>query len=825
MLSYFFGALLLVVITIYSTKWFFSKRQKEKFDALEKATLQIKVSRVNEKPAKVAESIYAALHSTTVTENYWSWLFGSQSPRFSFEIATIHQQIYFYIWTPKVFEQLITAQLYAQYPDIEITPIVDYAMHSNHHIDEAVCAELTTTDPYIVPIKRSAQFEDKTSLSFLDPLSGITTSFATLENIEQLWAQIVVQPIDSPWRHRGMWAYQKIRGGFRLNSAAYSAWYTNMLLERGWIKRFINFCFVRPALFMVGLGPMPDDGGMKDDVQASHDKETTDHAVQGKLAQLGFKTNIRFVYVPAAHNKPFAEQKLQELAASFYQFNQPRFNSFALRIINERNKFLLRRYRNREMVNPFILSKEEMATIWHLPNETVTTPSIQWVQSRKLEAPQNLPTKYSEPDIDLTNLGVTNFRGHRKLFGIKPDDRRRHMYIIGKTGMGKSTILENMLASDIEMGRGVAVVDPHGDLAESVLDFIPKNRSNDVVVFNPGDTDFPMSFNMLECRNPAQRHLIASGLLGVFKKMFGDSWGPRLEHILRNTILALVECPGSTMLGIMKMLTDPAYRKSVVAKVTDPMVKSFWEEEFGSWQPKQVTEAVAPIQNKVGQFLSSPLIRNIFGQPKSSVDLRFFMDKKKIVIINLSKGKIGEDNSSLLGSMFITKFQLDAMSRADQAEKDRIDFYLYVDEFQNFATDSFATILSEARKYKLNLTMANQYIDQMSDEVKAAVFGNVGSIVACQVGAEDAEIFAKQFAEQILPMDIINLPKYKCYTRLMIDGMSSNTFSADTLPPPIRKEDILYADHDTVVKISRERYAKKRDFVEDKIGQWMDKPK
>lgn len=821
---YFLGIFIGAMGIIFFTRWFFVKKNKKQWNQEEKIMLQIKVSRMNEKSAKVAETIFASIHSTTVSESFMSWLFGKEAPRFSFEIASIHQQIYFYIWTPKKYEQLLTSQLYAQYPDIEIYYTKDYALHNTQHSEHAICAELTTTDPYIVPIKRYPQFDDKTAQLFHDPLSSITTSFATLEPIEQLWAQIIVQPIDSSWRHRGMWAYKKIRGGFRLDSSAYASWYTNMLLERNW-KKYFHLFFTRPILLMVGLAPKIDDGSIKDDVQAAHDKETTDNAVLGKLSQMGYATNIRFVYIPAAHNIAAAQNKLEELSASFYQFNQPRFNSFTIKVINERNKFLLRRFRERSLIQPFILSQEEVATLWHLPNLTVTTPSIQWVQSRKLEAPQNLPTRYAFPDVQITELGVSNFRGQKKLFGIKPDDRRRHMYIIGKTGMGKSTILENMIASDIELGRGVAVVDPHGDLAENILEFIPKSRSNDVVVFNPGDANFPMSFNMLECRNPAHRHLIASGLLGVFKKMFGESWGPRLEHILRNTLLALVEIPGSTMLGVMKMLTDKDYRDSVVAKVSDPMVKSFWIEEFGSWQPKQLTEAVAPIQNKVGQFLSSPLIRNIFGQPKSSVDLRFFMDKKKIVVINLSKGLIGEDNSSLLGSMFITKFQIDAMSRADTAEKDRIDFYLYVDEFQNFATDSFATILSEARKYKLNLTMANQYIEQMSDEVKSAVFGNVGSMITCQVGAEDAEIFSKQFAEQVLPIDIINLPKYKCYTRLMIDGMSSQTFSADTLPPPTRKDDVLYADKATVIKLSRERYAKDRNFVEGKIGEWMEKPR
>jgi len=340
-------------------------------------------------------------------------------------------------------------------------------------------------------------------------------------------------------------------------------------------------------------------------------------------------------------------------------------------------------------------------------------------------------------------LGKTNFRGRYKDFGIKTDDRRRHIYIIGKTGMGKSTVLENMVYDDIQKGRGVAVVDPHGELADKVTAMIPKSRINDAVIFDPSDSNYPVSFNMLEVKSPDHRPLVASGLVGVFKKMYADSWGPRLEYILRNCILALTEFDGATLLGIPRMLIDPIYREKVVTQVTDPVVKTFWVDEFANMTDKLRTEAISPIQNKVGQFLSSPVIRNILGQAKSSIDIRFAMDTKKIFVVNLSKGKIGEDNSSLLGSMLITKFQLDAMSRADIDPEKREDFYLYVDEFQNFATDSFATILSEARKYKLNLVMANQYVQQMEEDVMYAVFGNVGSLIAFQVGFDDAEYFSK----------------------------------------------------------------------------------
>jgi hypothetical protein len=368
----------------------------------------------------------------------------------------------------------------------------------------------------------------------------------------------------------------------------------------------------------------------------------------------------------------------------------------------------------------------------------------------------------------------------------------------------------------------VAVIDPHGDLAEAVLRFVPKSRTNDVILFDPSDKDFPVAFNVLEGKNPEQRGLIASGLIGVIKKLNIDSWGPRLEHFLRNTVLALVEAPDTTMLGITRMLVDKVYRAKILHYVEDPMVRSFWETEFSALAPQKLAEAVGPIQNKVGQFLSTPVIRNIVGQPKSTLDLRFAMDTGKIVIVNLSKGKIGEDNSALLGSLLVTKFQLDAMSRADIPEKDRKDFYLYVDEFQNFATDSFATILSEARKYRLNLTMANQYVAQMSEEVQAAVFGNVGSLVSFQIGIDDAKVFSEQFDEErILPIDLASLPKYAVYNRIMIDGMTSPVFSGATLPPPkiVDAED-PEVRMEKVVKFSRQRYAKPRADVESKIARW-----
>jgi CxxC-x17-CxxC domain-containing protein len=426
---------------------------------------------------------------------------------------------------------------------------------------------------------------------------------------------------------------------------------------------------------------------------------------------------------------------------------------------------------------------------------------------------------------DITILGETSFRNQKVKFGIKAKDRRQHTYIIGKTGTGKSELLKNMAIQDIQSGSGLAVVDPHGEFAEKMLDYIPSNRVNDVIYFNPADVDYPITFNIMEKVDPELRHLVASGLMGVFKKIWPDVWSARMEYILRNSILALLEYPGSTLLGINRLLADKDYRQKVIEKITDPGVKSFWNNEFAKYPDKFREEAVSPIQNKVGQFITMPLIRNIIGQVKSSIDMREIMDGKKILIVNLSKGKIGEDASQLLGSLVITKLQLAAMARADIAEEERKDFYLYVDEFQNFATDAFATTLSEARKYKLCLILAHQYVSQLetmgekgrNTKVRDAIFGNVGTLVSFRVGADDAEFLEKEFLPAFTIDDLVNVPNYNIYIKLMINGFASRAFSASTLKTP----DVPEKTHkDKAIKISRERYTVSRKIVEEKISRW-----
>jgi CxxC-x17-CxxC domain-containing protein len=429
------------------------------------------------------------------------------------------------------------------------------------------------------------------------------------------------------------------------------------------------------------------------------------------------------------------------------------------------------------------------------------------------------PPYEHEHENEVIPFATTNFRNAAQKFGIKTDDRRRHVYVIGKTGMGKTTLIENMVMADIYAGHGVGLVDPHGDFAEHVVECIPSNRINDVIYFNPSDMDFPVGFNILEAVEESHKHLVASGLMGVFKKIWPDVWSARMEHIMNNCIMSLLDYPGSTLLGINRLLTNKSFRARVVASIKDPVVKSFWVEEYNVWEDKFRKEAIAAIQNKVGQFLSASIIRNMLAQVKSTINIRSIMDNRQILIMNLAKGRIGEDNSKLLGGMLITKIQLAAMERVDTPEKERQDFYLYVDEFQNFATQSFANILSEARKYRLNLIVAHQYIEQLDEEyVRPAIFGNVGTIIVYRVGAKDAEFMENEFMPTFTIQDLVNLTKFQIYLKLMIDGVSSNPFSANTLPPFA----LITGNGEKVIKVSRERYAVPRSVIEEKVVKWSE---
>lgn len=730
---------------------------------------------------------------------------------------------------------LLESQIYGHYPDAEIDTIEPkiFALKDNEIM---VSTDLYLKEPEVFPIKRYPQFSDIATRQSVDTIAGVTAALVRYPKPGMRGhISLSMEPVSEKYRKRALKFIPFLEKGISKHWPAYAKLFTTVHLASGWKRlaylpldilmggwRVYFSPFKAKSSVSLLTGEVTESEGHHDEAQVSmrsHEREDSVSGAVDKVNRLLFRCSIRISVIAPASCVEEAKAKLHEIAGSFQPFTLPSCNGF-----DETSYVISTQAQPHEEGPRYVLSAEEIATLWHIPSIMVKTPNMDWVISKKLEPPVNLPVPgVTDPEGELTILGESVFHGQRMQFGIRPVDRARHIYVIGKTGMGKSTLLENMTFSDIQSGKGIAVIDPHGDLIEAILRFIPKHRSNDVVLFDPSDREYPISFNMLECANPDQRSLICSGLMSVFTKLWPEAFSGRMEHILRNTLLALLENEGSSMLGILRMFGDDAFCKKMVSNITDPMVKSFWESEYAGWTDKYRTEAVAAIQNKIGQLLTTPLIRNIVGQVKSTLDIRHAMDTGKIVLVNLSKGKLGEDTSAFLGSMLVTKFQIDAMSRADIPEKDRKPFYLYVDEFQNFATKSFATILSEARKYKLALTMAHQYVGQLTiagndNSLRDAVFGNVGSMVSFQVGSDDAEDLSLQFEEMVTQNDILSLPKYHAYVRLMIDGISSKPFSVSTLAPPKIEQDEKRVE--IIRELSRERYAQKRKDVEEKIMRW-----
>lgn len=765
------------------------------------------------------ETVMAALHT----------LKGSDR-QVSFEIGMRDGKVGFFIRSSERSSPLIESQLYAQYPDVDIEKLGKEPFATREG-EEVLALDLKLKNPEVFPIKRYPQFDDMMSRANVDPLSAMTAALARypLPGMRG-HIQLVVEPMQGPFRKRALRFLPLLERGLPSVWGGYAQLFADIQLARGWRRAVLwplgilmggwkMWGIVRKLSAAAATDAKPAPPSNDGQTSRSHEKEDKVAGAKDKVNRLLFLVNVRICVIGPKGQSDLLMQKLQEIASTFQQFSIPTSNGFVSGKLQTLTEVPLGM-----QVRPYAMSSEEVATLWHVPTSLVQTANLERVISKKLEPPVNLPVPgLTDPEDNLTLLGESVFHGHRMQFGIRPDDRRRHVYIIGKTGMGKSTVLENMIYSDIVGGKGVGVIDPHGDLINAALRFMPKARMNDVILIDPADRDFPIAFNMLECADPAQRPLIASGLMSVFLKLWPEAFSGRMEYILRNTLLALLENEGTSMLGILRMFADDGYRAKIVENVTDPVVNTFWTAEFPSWSDKYRTEALASIQNKVGQLMSTPVMRNIVGQVKSRVNLRQAMDSGKVVLVNLSKGRIGEDVSAFLGSMLVTKFQIDAMSRADVPEKDRRDFYLYVDEFQNFATESFATILSEARKYRLNLTMAHQYVGQLiigqgNTTLRDAVFGNVGSILSFQVGSDDAEVLSQQFEEMVSQKDILSLPKYHAYVRLMIDGIPSKPFSVGTLPPP--KFETAEDRQETVRRLSREQYTEKREVVEEKISRW-----
>ena len=629
-------------------------------------------------------------------------------------------------------------------------------------------------------------------------MAGITGTLAKLDSdhSEELWIQILTRPIADSW-HKDTDNWIKV-----IKSGKNSFRFFN--IDITWILQAISALWTPPA------------GGTTSDtkIELSERAKTQISAAEQKATKLGYEVKIRLAYL--GNSEINAKLNMQALVGTFKQFNSTNLNGFK-QLGGSFNKEDLDAYKMRQFTNPgFILNISELASVYHLPHTSVETPNIVWATSKTAEPPAKLPliTGIASTDENISAFGLTNFRGINHQFGMLRKDRSRHVYIIGQTGAGKSGLLELFALSDIFYNQGYCIIDPHGDFAVNNLRFIPQNRIKDVVYFNPADTQYPVAFNPLELSDPTRKPNVCSEVIGVLKRMFGDSWGPRLEHILRYTLLALLDRPDSTLLDISRILTDKDFRKETLEYCTDVTVLQFWKQEFGQWNEKQVNESIAPVLNKVGAFTANPIIRNIIGQPRSSFDVRKIMDEGKILVVNLSKGLIGEDNAGILGSFLVTKIQLAAMSRSDIPDvSKRRPFYLYVDEFQNFATDSFSVILSEARKYGLNLTVANQYIAQMTDSVRDAVFGNVGTTISFRVSADDAPILVKQFEPTFDSSDLIQMNNRHFVISMIINGEKAPAFSATTLNIPQASTDNL----DAIITNSRNLFSRARAEVEAEI--------
>lgn len=746
--------------------------QQKTTEPQEGCLLLLQVPRTNDKKALAAEQMLASLHGLLTLPATSGWGEPTRE-RISFEIAVINKRIGFYVWMPKYLKDFVAEQIYAQYPTVQISEVEDYTANEKSY-GTVLATDMQVVASEVLPIKMFQSFD-------VDPLAAITATLAKFEDDEQAWVQLILRPASSSWQKKSE-SYLK---GIKSSKTK-----TTGMLQALW-------------------APPEATTTAK---QLTEYEQTQVSGAQEKSQKLAYEAVLRVVY-RSNTSETQARLRMQSIIASYKQFNTTYLNGFKQgRMLTEPT--LPETFEERQFGRDrYTLNIEEVATLYHLPHTTVETPFILWASSQTAEPPANLPIA-DHPRQDISPVAMTHFRGHDTAFGLPRSDRGRHMYIIGQTGVGKSGLLELLTISDVYSEYGFAVIDPHGDYAQNTLQRVPKERANDVIYFNAADTAFPIAFNPMEVYDPKLKNHTCSELIGVLKRMF-ESWGPRLEYILRYTILGLLDYPNATMLDITRMLTDKPFRKKVLSYVQDPVVLNFWNVEFASWNDKFAAEAVAPVLNKVGAFTANPLVRNIIGQPKSSFNIREIMDNRKILIINLSRGLVGEDNAALLGALIVTKIQMAAMSRADIPVEDRTPFYLYVDEFQNFATDSFATILSEARKYGLNLTVANQYTAQMLPQVKDAVFGNVGSIVAFRMSADDARVMQRYFEPQFTEYDLVHMHNRHFVISMAISGEKAPAFSAISLNLPPLADNFV----DYIVDLSRKHYAKPLAEVQAEVNE------
>ncbi len=714
--------------------------------------LQIRNPKDDETPIESATQIFASLLPQPYVPLWKRWLIKPKT--YSFEIFLLNQTIYLYVTVPKTTETFVSSLVSSSFPTSTAKKTSD-PMDLVFKSKRLSFGEVALNSYAYLPTKTYFDFKD------VDPLSALLGFLSKQPANLKIAIQLAITPAYFPWADNAVSAAHKL---------AY------------------------------------------DETAAKYGQNPQRILIMKKASFQGGKAVIRLL-VGSTHETVDPYPYLTQLAGTFGSFSLGEGNQYVFKRKIFFPDLFLKRIKERK-ISYFerqfqVLNAQELATLWHPPGYLLAgIKNIAWGKTLLGEPPENLPVSDGTDDEkkkDINFFAKTEFKNKEQVFGIKTEDRRKHVYIIGKTGVGKSTLIANMAIDDIRKDRGVGIIDPHGDLSETILDFIPKRRLSDVVYLEPFDTERPFSLNVLEIKNKQQKDLVASGIVSIFYKLYKDSWGPRLEYILRNVILTLLESPGATLVDILALLSNADYRKKVVRSLSDQVLRDFWEKEYAKMPDRLKAEAISPIQNKVGQFVTSKMIRNIIGKTKSSIDLEQIMNEGKILILNLSQGKLGEDNTALLGAMIITQLQLAAMNRSFIKESDRKDFFMYVDEFQNFATNSFIKILSEARKYRLSLTLANQYIEQLDEEVRRAIFGNVGTLVSFVVGARDAYVLSKEYGEIYTENDLVSLGKYETVMKLSIDGMMSAPFPATTLPLPALKND----NREKIIRLSKEKYGRK----------------
>ncbi|MBI2551596.1 type IV secretion system DNA-binding domain-containing protein [Candidatus Uhrbacteria bacterium] len=759
-----------------------------RFRREEESKDQVRKEQIDEVIA-AAETFFSAIGGLKAERGFSAWLHGRRD-EFAFEIVAHHKSVKFYVSVPEKHASLFEQQISASYPDAHMEPIVDYNIFSP--TGAILVSYMTFKRASVFPFKSYRKLDK-------DPLSGLTQVFAKVEETDGAAYQFIVRSAKPGWRRKGLSIARIMQQGVRFEDAL-----------RGRKKGR------KGARFYLGMQKQEELDKPENQYRLSPQEEEIVKGLEEKTSKAGMDVCVRLV--AASSNPARAQTLLGNMVNAFAQYNIYQFgNSFQKSVPRSKNKpvteFIHRAFAEKYKI---VVNTEEMASLWHLPTPWSETPNIAWLGSRSGPPPVNIPG----PATGIIELGFNIYRGVKTPIWMKEADRQRHMYLIGKSGSGKSQLLAKMAVQDIKAGRGVAVVEPHGDLIEQILGHIPKERVDDVILFNPSDMARPMGLNMLEAKDPGMKDFAVQEMIAIFYKLFPPEMiGPMFEHTMRNVMLTLMadtENPG-TLAEIPRILSDEEYAKTWIAKVTDPVVRAFWEKEMAKTNDFHKSEMLGYLVSKVGRFVENEMMRNIIGQSHSSFDFRQVMDEGKILLVNLSKGLTGDVNAELLGMIIVSKLQMAALGRANMEESKRRDFFLYIDEFQNFITDSIATILSEARKYRLDLIVAHQYIGQLvknnDTKIRDAVFGNVGTTLTSRIGPEDVEMLEKIYSPNFSGYDLINSDKFTWYNKMIVDNAQVKPFTMSFSPIGSGNRELAEA----IRELSRLKYGRDRAIVEADI--------